>query len=120
MNPHKLRRLFPRAPESFIKANSDPDDSGLHPTKQEQPEGKPLERITQRKDKSCTRFEITFKVYAVRPNDWDNPYTKVLQDLLRHAGILHDDAWNVLQGRIIPCKAYKKEEERTEIEIVQL
>lgn len=91
--------------------------SRLCATKQEQPKRKSLERTAQRKDKSCTRFEIRFTICAIRGLDWDNPWTKAMQDMLVHAGILHDDAWNVLRGCVDPQKVHKKEEEKMIITI---
>ena len=69
---------------------------------------------------SAKRFQITFRVYAIRPPDWDGCEIKQLQDMVVHAGILPDDNWRILQGRVVTEKAHSKEEERTEIEIVTL
>lgn len=65
-------------------------------------------------------FEIVFRVYSQRPADWDGYEVKQLQDMVVHSGILPDDNWRILQGRVIPNKAHSKEEERVEIEIVPL
>lgn len=67
-------------------------------------------------DAPCRR-SITFRVYAVRPADWDGYSIKELQDCLRHAGVLDDDAWDRLYGTVISEKVCTKDEERTEIEI---
>ncbi len=117
MNPNQLKRLFPNASQSTINKNR---DQGVCPPEQKPPQGKPLVRAPQREDSGGPFFEIRFTIYSVRPNDWDNPWTKTLQDCLVRAGILHDDKWDVLQGKVISQKAYSKEEERTVIELFQI
>lgn len=119
MNQNKLKRLFPHASPSFISANKD-SDSEVHPSEQKCLKRNSLECVAQGKDKSHPRFEICFRIYSTRPNDWDNPWTKAMQDCLVNAGILHDDKWNVLQGSVISEKTYSKDEERTEIEITAI
>lgn len=86
-----------------------------------------MERPRKRKEKGgnsaavstepARRCRITFRIYAVRPLDWDNYSVKQIQDCLVHAGILDDDKWDILEGGIVSEKAYSKEEERTEITI---
>jgi hypothetical protein len=66
------------------------------------------------------RFKITLVVRSLRPRDWDNNCCKFLQDGLIQAGLLPGDAWDVLQGQIISCKATSKEDEGTEIIIETL
>jgi Holliday junction resolvase RusA-like endonuclease len=69
---------------------------------------------------AANSFEIIFRVFAVRPADWDGYECKQLQDMVVHAGILPDDNWRILQGRVVSGKAHSKDEERVEIEIVPL
>lgn len=85
--------------------------------KQKRIKRKALERTIPREDKSLSRFKIRFTIYSIRPNDWDNAWTKSLQDCLVNSGILHDDAWNVLRGEVISEKVHRKEDEKTVIEI---
>lgn len=68
------------------------------------------------------RYRITFRVYARRPQDWDNPVSgcKRLQDLLVTSGFLPCDDWKSLEGSVISLKAETKKEERTEIEITRI
>lgn len=80
----------------------------------------PLDGPCSGEDQDCPPFKIVFRIHATRPNDWDNPWTKICQDLLIAAGILHDDKWNVLSGQIIPRKAKTISEEKTEITIYKL
>lgn len=67
-----------------------------------------------------SRYRVTFVVYRVRPLDWDNSFTKPLQDCLVAAGLLPDDNWRVLEGAVRSCKAASKRDERTEIVIERL
>lgn len=60
---------------------------------------------------------IVFRVFSVRPADWDAYSIKELQDCLVHAGILDGDDWNLLHGTVISEKAHSKEEEMTIVEI---
>lgn len=94
-------------------------DTGVCAAVEKPVKGKPLERIAPRKsksgDSSVGRFAICFIVYAVRPCDYDGYHIKELQDLLVHAGILPDDNWRVLEGKVISQKAHSPEEERTEV-----
>lgn len=91
------------------------------PTQRTQPDkGSALERPLPRKEKSSLRFKIHFDIYAVRPLDWDNHFTKPLQDLVAQSGIIPGDKWDQLEGSVASYKVYSPEEERTEITITQL
>lgn len=90
-------------------------------------QGDTLECALPRKAKSSSgpavsteprrRHRITFRVYAVRPCDYDGYHIKELQDMCIKAGLLAGDEWDILQGEVISEKVHKKEQERTEIEI---
>lgn len=69
---------------------------------------------------AAKRFEITFRIYAVRPCDYDGYDIKPIQDMLVRAEIIPDDRWDMLAGRVVSCKARTQDEERTEIEIVAI
>lgn len=116
MNENHLKRLFPNASPQFIAANTD-SHTRLSTPHKEQSKGSSLECATQRKDEGLPCFAIRFIVYSTYPPDWDNPWIKTIQDALRNASILHDDAWDVLEGSVVSRKAHSKEEERLEIEI---
>ncbi len=62
-------------------------------------------------------FEIVFTIYSVRPADYDGYDIKALQDFLVKAGIITDDRWDILAGRVVSKKAATQGEEKTEIEI---
>lgn len=93
---------------------------GLPTTKQKQPARKPLERVAQGKDKSVPRFAIRFEIYSRRPCDWDNYWTKSIQDGLRQSGIIHDDSWDVLEGSVVSKKAHTDEEVGMVITLTQI
>lgn len=127
MNAAELKAKFPNASASFIQVNAD----GVCAADAESVERQPLERPASRKETGGTstdgstdaggnppiRARITFRIFAVRPADWDGYHVKELQDLLCHACALVGDAWDQLEGRVISEKVHTKAEERTEIEI---
>lgn len=99
--------------------------AGLHPDNQKSTQGNALECIVSGEDKGWTRtskrFAISFRVFSVRPPDWDGVDLKAIQDMVCKAGILPDDNWRILiKGEVQSCKAHSKAEERTEIEIYEL
>lgn len=96
--------------------NTGPSHRRVRPSQQEQPPRLPLECAAQGEETGGARAEIIFRIASPRPMDWDNPWTKAMQDCLVESGILHSDAWNQLQGR---CKTEKarKEEEGMRVEI---
>lgn len=117
MSADELRRKFPNAPESFIQRNAD-----RVPANDPQPaQGRPLVGVHPRKAKSrmgaVERAQITLRVFARRPADWDAWHFKELIDCLVKAGILDDDRWDLLQGKIVSEKVFEKAEERTVITI---
>lgn len=122
MNLDDLKRLFPNASAATIARNC----PRLCSAEQECLKGQPLVSPVPRKEKSrivsasCSgsRIRITYRIFAQRPLDWDNYHTKCLQDLLVQAGILPDDKWNLLEGTVISEKVDRKEDERTEIEVL--
>ena len=129
MNEAELRRRFPSASPAFIRrvltgserAALDYYDPGLRPL---QP--KPVERLSldagpagekESWHDAARRFEIVFIIYSRRPCDWDGYDIKALQDFLITAGIIPDDGWKTLSGRVCTEKVTTEAEERTEIQI---
>lgn len=113
MNAAELKAKFPNASASFIQANTD----GVCASQPERPQGRALDSDVSRKEKSGPRVEIGIVVFSRRPCDWDNYFTKPLQDLLVTAGLLHADGWRHLGGRVSSRKVSTQGEERTEITI---
>lgn len=124
-----FRKRFPHASAAFLARNGiRANSAGGAPLCADNPQptqGDALVSPAPRKGKgrkgavlgAPIRRSITFRVYAVRPADWDGYSIKELQDMLVHAGILDGDAWHSLQGTVISTKVYEKEQERTVIEI---
>jgi hypothetical protein len=52
--------------------------------------------------------------------DWDNPFTKPLQDLLVNRGLIPSDDWQTLEGCVKSRKAATKTAERTVIIISRI
>ena len=123
MTPNELRKRFPNASAAFLQRNTQvdlPGLAGLRPSVEEPDQGIALERPVSGKASGRSRFEILFRVFARRPPDWDNAHIKELQDTLVRIGLLPDDDWKTLQGKVQTFKVSCAEEERTEIFIVEL
>lgn len=116
MTAVELKQRFPHASQSFIQANVD----RLCAAKPERIAQRALERPSPGEAPRIARLEIHFRVYAMRPADWDNYRLKDVQDCLVVAGLLPDDDYATLQGCVSSYKVYSKEEERTEIEAYDL
>lgn len=110
--------LIARKPS--LKPTDQTSPERLSPKRTEPDKGSTLERPLPGKEKSSLRFKIHFDIYAVRPLDWDNHFTKPLQDLVAQSGIIPGDKWDQLEGSVASYKVYSPEEERTEITITQL
>jgi len=122
MTRRELQARYPNASESFLRANADSGDSGLCAAKPERAAGSPLVSAGKGKAPRSVgtkgRFLVRFRVFSVRPLDWDNYRLKDLQDLLCLTGYLPSDNWNVLEGSVVSEKAHSKAEEKTVIEIL--
>jgi hypothetical protein len=119
MTRNELIKRFPHATESFLQANA--DDPGLRAVQPQPVERLPLDPHPSGEETrwydAARRFEIVLTVHSIRPCDWDGYDIKALQDFLIRAGILPDDGWKTLSGRVVSCKAATKDEEKTTIEI---
>jgi len=119
MTRNELTRRFPNASPAFIKANCF-DTARLPAGDTQRDQRKPLVRSISGEETSRVRVKIRFRIFAVRPADWDGWHIKELQDLLIHAGILDGDEWYRVSGEIISEKVSTKTEERTEITVEQI
>lgn len=121
MTRAEILARYPNASAAFIARNLAPENSGVCPTVAQPDQRTALVPIAEAEEThwylSAKRFEITFRVYSVRPADYDGIDIKALQDFLVASKILPDDKWNVLSGRVLSCKASTAQDERTEIEI---
>ena len=115
-----IKQRFPMSADT-IKRNADVGDSGLRAAKSERAPKLPLVSVGKRKETRSVgaqgRFLVRFRVFSIRPLDWDNYRLKDLQDLLCLTGLLPSDNWNVLEGSVVSEKAHSKAEERTVVEI---
>lgn len=125
MTREAILQRFPRASEDFIRKNlneTNHNNSRPSTSNPKQYQRDTLECAVQGEETcwygAAQRFEIIFHVYGVNPADWDGYHIKELQDLCVKAGILPDDKWSVLRGRIYPQKVGSKEQEATVIEIM--
>lgn len=119
MTPAEIKKLFPHASASLLRANSAVPLSAVDP----QPtQGRPLERLPKRA-KACSssplkRIGIVLRVYAMRPADVDGWAFKEIIDALVGAQILDGDGWDRLFiAGIHSEKVRSKAEEKTVIEI---
>lgn len=117
MTREQLKERFPHASDAFLDRNCDRPE-GIRSDDTKRTEGHALERPCPREKKSRTRVTVHFVVYSLRPADWDGWHIKELQDCLIHAGILDGDEWDVLEGHVTSEKVHTKDEERTEITIL--
>lgn len=117
----QILKRYPNANERFIQRVIDADSSGVRPAAP-----KPVGRVSLDAESgakeahwhnAAKRFEVTYTIYSLRPADYDGYDIKALQDFLVKAGIITDDRWDVLAGRVVSRKAATEGEQRTEIEI---
>jgi hypothetical protein len=124
MTENELRRRFPNASPSFLKANSGHRVEGVCAKHSEPDERVSLDGSGEGKEacwhEPAERFEITFIIYAQRPADWDGWDIKALQDFCVKAGIITDDGWKTLSGRVYSRKVATQDEEKTVIEVTAL
>ena len=126
MSRDEIIKRYPNASESFIRANLNPNagSSGIRPTTQKPTKRVPLDDAIRPEEKNwynaAVSFEIVFTIYSRRPADYDGYDIKALQDFLVKAGIITDDRWDVLAGRVVSRKAATEGEERTEIQITAI
>jgi hypothetical protein len=120
MSPNELKRYFPNASASTLRANS---AASLPASDKEPTQGGALERVSKGKKAGSgspiTRIGLAFCVYAVRPADVDGWDLKEIIDALSGAQILDGDGWDRFYiAGIYSEKVQKKSEERTEITIL--
>jgi len=128
MTRDELKKWLPRASDDVLRLSAEAGSQGaannrprlrpLHP--------KPDERLPLdgggTGEEACwhdaaRRFEIVFIVHTMHPCDWDGYDIKALQDFCVKAGIIPDDGWKTLSGRVLSEKVSTQGEEKTVIEI---
>lgn len=72
----------------------------------------------QREKTDASRVIVRVTSYRTIFLDSDDPCPKYFVDGLRYAGLLHSDSFNSASISVFQEKAERKEDERTEIEII--
>ena len=116
MTREALKLAYPNCSAAFLARNASqdgqasPDDHRprLHAVQPQSNERVPLDARPEGEETrwyaSARRFEILFTVHSQRPCDWDGWDIKALQDFLVRAGIIPDDGWKTLSGRVVSEK----------------
>lgn len=120
MTENELRRRFPRASTSFIKANADPVPEDPRPIAiVERDPGDGALGAGEVQAPSPGRYVVRFTSVRKRLIDEENLCSKFHTDALRYARILHGD--NPAQAHIIVTQRQttEGEEEHVTIEITQ-
>ena len=119
MTSHEIKRRYPNASTSFLKANSTDHCAGQD-TKLERPSRvAPLE-THQDQEAAATGFHIRFVSVRKRLCDPDNLAAKWLLDCLRYCGIIDGDEPEKISYEIGQRKCQKHETEHTIIEVTPL
>ena len=117
-----LLEMFPRASESFLKANETPNCSEISDSKPQRDQTSALDSADAGKTQGVVRTRIRFIGYRVRPLDPDNfaGGCKDLLDGLRHAQLIPgDEPWRIIfETAQEKVKTYAEEYTLIEIEIL--
>ena len=118
-NARNLRRIFPRASESFFKANETKTDTKLPHSNSKHYEATPLDRVAKRKEESLGRITVRYRLCRVRPIDPDGVAgsTKDCTDGLRRCGLIPGDDPTQITLIVEQERVAHYSEERTEIEL---
>ncbi len=119
MTREEIIKRYPRASESFIRANLSVGDTGPVAKLECDPCHAPLakEKVQRSTGK---RFLVCITSIRKRLLDQDNLAEKYHVDLCRYAGIIPDDSPAQIEIQTGQRKAIKGEEEHTVIEIFQI
>ncbi len=119
MTRDELKRRYPNASESFIRANLDADDSGA--VAKLEPDSSNATLDAEKVQRPIgERFFVRVTSRRKRLLDEDNLCEKYHVDLCRYAKMLPDDAPDKLKIEVAQIKCAKGEPEETVIEIYQL
>ena len=116
MTVDELKRIFPNASDSTIRANLSADGAGKAPVMEHGARPEPLAKGEAEK-RDCSRFLVRVVSVRRRLLDEDNLCAKYHVDLCRYAGALPCDAPERCHIETTQRKAAKGEEERTEITV---
>ena len=116
MTEREFRRRFPNASDATVKANV-----GLCPAEPRQHRRPcPLDSLTPGKEKGTRRVVVRFTCYRTRLLDWDNlpGSCKTLCDGLRYAHLIVDDSPAHIDASVEQIKVTRRDQEKTEIQIL--
>ena len=116
-----LLEMFPRASQSFLKANETHNRSEIPDSEPQHHQTAALDGADAGEKKGVQRITVRFIGYRTRPLDPDNfaGGCKDLLDGLRHAGLIPgDEPWSIIfETAQEKVKTYAEECTKIEIEI---
>lgn len=119
MTRNEILRTFPKATESFIRANVSDDYCRKAAKLESNPSDAPLEKKeVQRPD--CERFLVRVESVRKRLLDEDNLCPKYVVDLCRYAGIIPCDSPEKVSIETRQRRCKKGEQEKIEITVDKL
>lgn len=118
MNREQLRKLFPNASRDFLALHGLSDPAPPAPIVERGAGVRPLAKGKAKKA-DTGRFLVLVKSYRRRLLDEDNLCEKYAVDCCRYAGLLPSDAPGCTSISVSQEKVARKEDERTEIQIIQ-
>ncbi len=124
MTEAELKAKFPNASAAFIKANTNekdiPNNTPVSLAKPERcPQRRPLAKGKGTEEPSIY-FLVRYESRRQRLTDDENAYTKPITDLLRYAGIIHDDRPQVCKVIVWQKKVERKEDESVLVEVFEV
>lgn len=119
MDANEIRRRFPKASDSFIRANLSPSDSNALPVVERPACNEPLAQ-DQGQEERPERVLVRFVIARKRCLDPDNCAIKWLLDSLRYCRAIRGDEPEKITIEIEQRKTRKGEQETVTIEVYSL
>lgn len=122
MNEAELKRRYPNASRSFIKANLlDPENHSAAPSPNPQRAAQAdVARPAQREKENAGRYAVVITSFRVRLADDDALIGKYFVDALRYSGLLASDEVGGLDYKVRQEKVAHKSDEKTVVEITPI
>lgn len=118
MTAHELKRLYPNASDSFIRANTDSCSGPVAIV--ERSHGNAPSKPNKVKIQHHGRYFVCVTSIRNRLLDEDNLCEKMHVDILRYAGILPSDAPGATSIKVTQRKCDAGESEHTQIEVTYI
>jgi hypothetical protein len=119
LNANDIKKRFPNASESFIRANLSDGDSGAVTKLEPNPRNAPLAAKEVQRP-TGERFLVRIEGRRKRLLDVDNSCEKYLVDLLRYCGVIPDDAPDKCEIEVSQTKCKKGEPEEITIKVFRI